>query len=81
MALLKLNGRLHFLDCNSIKVEKVSNGRFTVTMDGEMTFTVVGGRESGGAQHEWFCHCPRLYGDAWLPTNSMVKAIKMGAQY
>lgn len=92
MALFKLNGMTHFVDVNSISIKKVSNGRFAVTYDrvvaddGEVicegrTFTVVGGRASGGAAHEWFCHHPEMFGDTWLPTKSMAAAIKLGACY
>jgi hypothetical protein len=81
MATARINGRLKFFDCDSIAITEVSSGRFEVTYDDERTFTVLGGRKSGGAAHEWFCHHPLFYGDAWLPKNSMVEAIKAGVQY
>lgn len=81
MALLKLNGKTYFLECDSLEVEEVSSGRWSITMDGYHKFTVIGGRKSGGASNEWFCHEPRLYGEAYLPTKSMIAAIKLGAQY
>lgn len=79
--ILKLNGKSHFLNCDSLTIEKVGNGRFAVTMDSNIKFDVIGGRESGGAANEWFCHCPRLYGESWVATDSMIAAIKAGAQY
>lgn len=82
MALLNINGRPKFFDCTDIKLEKVSAGRWSVTYDeGARTFTVVGGRESGGASHEWFCHHPEFFGDVWQPVNSMVAAIRLGVQH
>ncbi len=81
MALLNLNGYKHFIDVNSIKVKPVSAGRWEVTFDEGRTFTVIGGRHSGGASNEWFCHSPELYGEEWLPTRSMIAAIRLGAQY
>lgn len=80
MALAKINGRTRFFDTTKFELVKVSNGRWTVTYD-RGTFTVVGGRESGGHRHEWFCHNPEFYGDQWVPTNSMVAAIRMGVAY
>lgn len=77
MALLKLRRHTYFLDCNSIEVKKVSNGRFEIVTD-RRTFTVVGGRESGGSAREWFCYCPEFLGDIWHPANSMIAAIRMG---
>jgi hypothetical protein len=91
MALTKINGRTHFIAVDSIEITPVSNGRWSVTydrrvVDGEViseghTFLVVGGTKSGGAANEWFCHHPKFYGEEWLPTDSMVKAVKLGAQY
>lgn len=80
MALAKINGRTRFFDTSKLEVRKVSNGRWEVEYDGGLFF-VVGGRESGGAKHEWFCHNPMIYGDQWLPTNSMVRAIELGVAY
>lgn len=77
MALAKINGRTQFFNCTDFAISKVGSGKFSVTADGR-TFEVIGGTESGGAAHEWFCHCPIFYGDRWLPTKSMVEAIKAG---
>lgn len=82
MAILKLNGKTHFLNVNSIEVKETARGRWQVSYDnGARTFTVLGGRRSGGSARDWFCHHPEFYGDAWLPANSMIEAIKLGAQY
>lgn len=91
MALTKINGRLYFFDCDTIEITPISNGRWNVTYNRVMrddevisegrSFIVVGGRNSGGAANEWFCHHPEFYGDQWLPCNSMVKAIKLGVAY
>jgi hypothetical protein len=80
MALITLNRRSYFIDCDTIEITPVSNGRWSVTYD-RSTFLVVGGVKSGGAAHEWFCHHPLFYGDAWVPCGSMVQAIKLGVQY
>lgn len=92
MALLKLRRHTYFVDVDSIEVRKVSNGRFEVTYDrvvnsdGEVvspgrTFTVVGGREAGGTQRDWWVHHPLFYGDQHIFCNSMIAAIRMGAVY
>lgn len=92
MALAKINGKLQFFNCNSIKIEPVSNGRWkviydrNVDSDGEVInqgreFIVVGGTKSGGARHEWFCYHPEFYGEQWVACNSMVRAIEMGVAY
>jgi len=82
MALVTINGRKKFFDVNDMEIKKVSNGRWEVSYDGGYhKFIVVGGRESGGASNEWFCHHPDIYGDVWLPTRSMVAAIRLGAVY
>jgi hypothetical protein len=81
MAMLTINGRKKFFKCDSIALKKVSNGRWEVTYDGDRSFLVVGGLESGGARHEWFCYHPLFYGDSWVPAKSMVEAIRLGVQY
>jgi hypothetical protein len=78
--LLKINNRQYFIDADHIDVTPVSAGRYEVSYHGR-TFTVVGGRASGGGEREWFCHHPEFYGDVWLPTNSMIAAIRMGVQF
>lgn len=80
MALAKINGRTHFLNCDEIRIVPVSNGRWTVEFDGR-SFVVVGGIHSGGARDEWFCYSPEMYGEAWLPCRSMVAAVKLGVVY
>jgi len=80
MALVKINGRTHYFDCRELEITKVSSGRYEVTFDGR-TFSVIGGRESGGAKNEWFCHYPLMYGEQWLPAKSMVEAIRLGVVY
>jgi hypothetical protein len=92
MAILKLRRHTYFVNVNSIKVTQVSAGRFNVTYDrnvsedGEVinegrSFTVIGGRASGGTAREWFVHHPEFYGEEWLPCTSMIQAIRLGAQY
>lgn len=81
MSILKLNGKTHFLNVNSLEVKEVASGRYEVCYDGDRTFTVLGGRRAGGSSRDWFCHHPLFYGDTWLPCSSMVEAIKLGAQY
>lgn len=79
MALLKLRRHTYFLDCDAIEVEKVSAGRFTIkSVAPDREFTVIGGRASGGTAREWFVHCPILYGDKYIPTTSMIAAIRAG---
>jgi hypothetical protein len=80
MAILKINGRSHFFNCDEIALIPVSNGRWTVRYDGR-EFLVVGGIQSGGAADEWFCHHPEFFGEQWLPVRSMVAAIKLGVQF
>jgi hypothetical protein len=91
MAIAKINGRSKFFNCDSLEIVPASNGRWSVTynrdvIDGEVineghTFTVVGGRKSGGSAHEWFCHHPLFYGDTWVPCKSMVRALELGIAY
>lgn len=92
MAILKLRRHTYFVNVDTIQVEQVSNGRFSVSYDrvvgedGEVvseghTFTVVGGVASGGSAREWFVHHPLFFGDEWLPCTSMIQAIRLGAQY
>ncbi len=77
MALLKLRRHTYFLDCDAVKVEQVSAGRFTVTLQGpDRVFTVIGGRASGGTAHEWFVHAPDVLGDKHHPCGSMIAAIR-----
>lgn len=90
MALLRINSRLHFFNCDSITVEPVSNGRWKVTYDNSVvydaeseghSFIIVGGKKSGGRSNEWFCYHPLFFGEEWMPCKSMVEAIKLGVQY
>jgi hypothetical protein len=81
MAILKLNGKTHFINVSDIKITEVGAGRFEITYDNDRTFQVLGGTKSGGSSREWFVQHELLYGDKWLPANSMVQAIKLGAQY
>lgn len=81
MALLKLNGKLHFIDVDSIEIKEVSAGKYEITYDGDRTFEVIGGRKAGGSKREWYVKHELFYGDRWLQTSSMIAAIKLGAQY
>lgn len=79
MALLKLRRHTYFLDCDSIQVEEVSNGRFAVTITGpDRTFQVIGGIKSGGSAREWFVYAPDVLGDKYHPVTSMIAAIRAG---
>jgi hypothetical protein len=80
VALVSINGRKRFFDTDKFEMRKVSNGRWEIEYD-RGTFLVVGGIESGGARHEWFCYYPLFYGENWLPVNSMVEAIRKGVVY
>ncbi len=57
--LVKINGRTRFFDTDKLVITKVSGGKWSVEYDGG-TFTIVGGRHSGGARSEWFIHWPRF---------------------
>jgi len=82
MALVKINGRTQFFNVSDMEITKLSNGHFEVSYDGgERSFRVMGGRESGGAANEWFCHHPEFYGNTWMNAKSMVEAIRLGAVY
>lgn len=79
MALLKLRRHTYFLDCDKVEVTPISAGRFKVVFSwGDLTreCTVVGGRASGGAAHEWFVHAPDVLGNKWHPCGSMIAAIR-----
>lgn len=82
MALARIFGDLQFFDCDELKVSPVSAGRWEIhvkNVGGEdRKFIVVGGKKSGGASNEWFCHCPEFYGEEWIPAKSMVQAIRYG---
>lgn len=77
MALIKINGRLRFFNCEKIEIKKISSGRWNVKAD-DHEFIVVGGRKSGGASNEWFLNDPRY--SQWHQCDSMVKAIRWGVQ-
>lgn len=91
MALLKLRRHTYFINVTNIEVTQVSNGRFQVRydfdrVDGELvnegrTFTVVGGRASGGTARDWWVRHELFYGDQDLHCTSMIAAIRMGAVY
>lgn len=77
MALVRINGAVKFFDCNSLKITPISSGKWSISIDdGYRKATIIGGRKSGGDSREWFVHCPEIYGDHWLPVNSMVAAIR-----
>jgi hypothetical protein len=92
MAILKINGRDKFFNCDTIELTPTGNGRWSVTYnrklndDGEVidqgrTFDILGGTQSGGAADEWACRHPVFYGDRWLDCRSMVAAIELGVTY
>lgn len=92
MAIITINTRKYFVNCNSISIAPVSNGRWEVTYDRDLDadgevinegrkFIVIGGRKAGGAAHEWWVHHPEFYGDTWLPTSSMIAAVRTGVAY
>lgn len=81
MAILKLNGKEHFVNVSSLEIKEVKAGTYDVTYDGDRTFQVMGGTKSGGSSKEWFVKHELFYGDRWIHANSMIEAIKIGAQY
>jgi len=81
MALLKLNGKLHFINVRDIELAEVGAGRFEVTYDNDRTFCVSGGTKAGGSRRDRSVKHELFYGDKWLPANSLIEAIKLGAQY
>lgn len=76
MPMHKINGRSYYLSCENLTITKVGNGTFDVVSDGRES-RIVGGRESGGAPHEWFVYCPGLYGERYVPTTSKIEALRM----
>lgn len=52
MAILKLNGKEHFINVRSIEIAEVGAGRFEVTYDADRTFFVSGGRKAGGSRND-----------------------------
>jgi len=80
MALVKINGRDTFVDCETFEIKKVGSGRYECDY-GRAKFDIIGGRESGGASNEWFVRNVEFYGDQWLPVNSMRAAIRLGVQW
>ena len=80
MALVKINGRQTFLDCDSFEMKKVGNGRFECDY-GRAKFDIIGGRESGGASNEWFVRNVEFFGDRYVPTNSFRAAVRLGVQF
>jgi len=76
----KINGRSVFLNTDKLIITEVSAGRWTVEYD-RTTFTVIGGRKSGGAANEWFVRNEVFYGDEFLPCKSMVAALRLGVAH
>lgn len=72
---LKCNGRVVGYDTRIATITKVSAGKWEGTTDYDESFTIIGGRESGGASNEWFVNWPEHLGDRWLPCNSAVQAL------
>lgn len=72
---LYVNGRLVAFDSRITNIRNTSAGRWEGETNFGDTFTIIGGRASGGASNEWFVHYPTAYGDAYLPVKSAVQAI------
>ncbi len=71
-----VNGRFARCAQRIETIKKTGNGRFDGIANGEK-FSIVGGRESGGAANEWFLHWPFAYGDNYIPANSAKSCIAM----
>jgi len=80
MALIKINGRSMFLDCDSITIEKVGNGRWVCDY-GRAKFDIIGRKASGGAANEWFVRNVEFFGNDYLRVKSMRAAVKLGVQF
>lgn len=79
MALLRVFGDVQFFDCSTIEVKRTAPGKWSGVVNGTREFEVIGGRHSGGSSREWYVRCPEFYGDAWLPTTSLVRALRLAA--
>ena len=75
MALIKINGRTHFVPANKVTLTKDKPGYYTLTYDHHEA-KILGGRHSGGSEREWFFRNEFFFGDRWLPATSLVDAVK-----
>lgn len=80
MALLKINGREHYVMADEARLVKDKPGFYTLTYDGREA-KIVGGSESGGSMHEWMLYNEPYYGDRWLPAKSLVEAVRKAIAY
>ena len=72
---LRVNGRLVSFAGLITDIRNTSAGRWEGETNSGDTFTIIGGRASGGASNEWFVRYPLAYGDAYLPVKSAIQAI------
>ena len=74
---LKANGRLVAVEPRIVSIRKVSAGRWEGETNFGDTFTIIGGRASGGARNEWFVQYATGYGDRYIPAKSAVHALNL----
>lgn len=74
---LKANGRLVTVDGRIADIRNVGAGRWEGETSLGDTFTLIGGRASGGASNEWFVKYETGYGDSYVPADSAVKALNL----
>ncbi len=74
---LRVNGRAVAFDGRITDIRATSAGRWEGETNFGDTFTVIGGRASGGASNEWFVQYSTGYGDAYVPAKSAVEALNL----
>lgn len=74
---LRANGRLVSYDGRIVDIRNVSAGRWEGETNFGDTFTIIGGRASGGARNEWFVQYATGYGDRYVPAKSAVHALNL----
>lgn len=80
MALLKINGREHYVMADEASLVHEGKGKYRLRYDGREA-QIMGGSASGGGMHDWFFYNELYYGDRWLPANSLVDAVKRAIAY
>lgn len=74
---LRANGRTVAYDGRIAAIRPVGAGRWEGETNFGDTFTIIGGRASGGASNEWFVQYSTGYGDAYVPAKSAVHALNL----
>jgi hypothetical protein len=72
-----VNGRAIWDTVSFQEITKVSNGTWEGLTEAGDTFSVVGGKASGGARNEWFLYYPLGFGDQYIPATSARKCFEM----